>query len=109
MLGRFKNQARHYHDDNKSNSLKLEQDKESLEITISKERIERPAISKDDIKWWVSQFGVMNLDDCDAVTRLIDTFLNCIYVYDDKMLVILNYKDCEFCVSLDEVNETINN
>ena len=31
--------------------------------------------------------------------KLIDIFLKAVYVYNDKMLIILNYKDSEFYVS----------
>lgn len=91
----------------KATLLQLEQDKESIEIIIAKEYCERPVISKEIIHDWLSQFGVVYLDDSDAVTRLIEPFLNSVYVYDDKMLVILNYKDGEFCVDFDEVKEAV--
>ena len=34
-------------------------------------------------------------------------FLNSIYVYDDKMLIVLNYKDGEICVTFDEVMQAL--
>ena len=38
---------------------------------------------------------------------MIDVFLNSVHVYNDKMLIILNYKDGEICVSFDEINEVM--
>ena len=74
---------------------------------IAKESIERPVITRELIHHWISQFGVVNLDDSEAVTRLINVFVNSVYAYNDKMLVILNYKDGEHCVTFDEVNDTL--
>ena len=83
---------------------KLEQDKETLEISIAKERIERPVISKEQIMFWLSKLGATNLDDADEVQRLIDVFVSGVYVYDDKMVVTFNYEDGEKFVTFDEVN-----
>ena len=92
----------------KETLLKLEQDKESLEINIAKEQIERPVLSKEHIRHWISKFGTSNLHDTKHKQNLVDVFLNSVYVYDDKMLVILNYKDGEICVTFDEIKEAIN-
>ena len=89
----------------KETLLQLEQDKENIGISIAKERIERPIISKEQIKNWILKFGKTNLDDDEHKQQLIDVFLNSVYVYDDKMLIILNYKDGEICVPFDEIKE----
>ena len=36
---------------------------------------------------------------------MIDTFVNSIYVYDDKMLITFNYRDGERCIDADEIRE----
>ena len=87
----------------KETLLSLEQEKESLEISIAKERIERPVLSKEQIKFWICKFSKTNLDDPEQKQRMVDVFLNSVYVYDDKMLVILNYKNGEICVTYDEI------
>jgi hypothetical protein len=81
----------------------LEQDKEALEIEIAKERIERPILSKEEMKCWLDRFRLTPIDE----QKLIDVFLKFVYVYNDKMLVVLNYKDGEFCVSFDEIKEML--
>ena len=90
----------------KETLIKLEQDKESIEISIAKERIERPVLSKEQIKFWICKFGTTNLDDIEQKQRLIDVFLNSVYVYDDKMLVVLNYKDGEKTITITEITES---
>ena len=91
----------------KETLVKLEQDKKNYEISIAKERIERPVLSKEQLKFWICKFSATNLDDIEQKQRLIDVFLNSVYVYDDKMLIILNYKDGEICVTFYEVKETL--
>ena len=91
----------------KDTLLKLEQEKESLEISIAKERIERPIISREQIKCFICKFRLTNLDNEEQKQRLIDVFLNSVHVYNDKMLIVLNYKDGEICVTFDEINEML--
>ena len=91
----------------KETLLKLEQDKENFEISIAKERIERPVLSKNQIKFWICKFGATNLDDADEKQRLINVFVNSVYVYHDKFVVTFNYEDGDKCVTFDEVNEML--
>jgi len=88
-------------------SLKYKLQLEKFTSSIAKEKIERPVLSKEQIKFWICKFGTTNLDDMEQKQRLIDVFLNSVYVYDDKMLVILNYKDGEICVTFDEIREAV--
>lgn len=37
---------------------------------------------------------------------MIDSFVNAVYLFDNKMLIIYNYKDGSETVSLDEVNSS---
>ena len=87
----------------KETLVELEQDKENLEIKIAQAKIERPVLSQEKIKHWLCKFRVIDLDDTAQKQRLIDVFLNSVYVYDDKMLIVLNYKDGEICVPFDEI------
>ena len=65
-------------------------------------------LSREQIKFWISKFNKTNLDDYEQKKRLINVFLNSVYVYDDKMLIALNYKDGEICIDFDEVKEAVN-
>jgi DNA invertase Pin-like site-specific DNA recombinase len=89
----------------KETLLKLEQDKGELEVNIAKERIERPVLSREQIKFGLCRFSTTNLDDSEQKQRLIEVFVNSIYVYDDKFVITFNYNDGDKCVTFDEVNE----
>jgi len=84
----------------KSTLERLEEEQETLEIAIAKEQIERPIISKEQIKYWLDRFSKTDITDIEQKQRLIDVFVNAVYVYDDKMVIVFNYKDGEKCVDL---------
>jgi len=89
----------------KSTLERLEQEQETLEIAIAQEKIERPIISKEQIKFWLNKFSKTDITDAEQKQRLVDIFVNSVYVYDDKMVIVFNYKDGEKCVSYDEVTK----
>ncbi|GHV44632.1 recombinase RecD [Clostridia bacterium] len=91
----------------KETLLKLEQEKETLEISIAKEKIERPILSKNDVKYWIYRFRATNIDDTAQKQQLIHLFINSIHVYDDKLVVLFNYKDGDRAVTFDEINKTL--
>jgi DNA invertase Pin-like site-specific DNA recombinase len=91
----------------KETLMQLEQDKENLTQSIVTTRIERPVLSKEQIRHWICRFKGSNPDDPEQKQRLIETFLRSVYVYDDKMLIVLKYKDGEICVTFDEVQSVM--
>ena len=91
----------------KETLLKLEQDKEEQEISIAKARIERPVFTKEQIKFWLCKFRLTDPNDTNQRQQLINTYLHGIHVYDDKLLIVLNYKDGEICVTFDEIQEAL--
>ena len=88
---------------------RLEDEQEHIEIEIAKEQIVRPVISREQIEAWIMNFAKTDLKSEKQKQRLIDIFINSVHVYDDKIIVLLNYKDGERCVRLDTLNEDIKN
>lgn len=86
---------------------KLEQEQEILEIAIAQEQIERPIISKEQIEFWIMKFNKTNFTNFVQKQRLIDIFVNSVHVYDDKMVVMFNYKDGEKCLNFEELSEAL--
>jgi len=85
----------------------LEEEKSALEISIAKENIERPILSKEQIKHWICKFNMINLDNIEHKMQFIRCFVNSVHVYDDKMVITFNYKDNDKAVTFDEVNEML--
>ena len=54
------------------------------------------------------KFRHTDLEDEQQKQKLIDVFVNSIYVYDDKMVIFFNYKDGEKLIDFESVKEKTN-
>lgn len=90
----------------KQRLIELEAQKETLEKSIVKEQLEHPLLSKEQILAYLYQFKKFNHNDTESKQRLIDCFVNAVYVYDDKIVLTFNYKHGTKTVSLAEVNSS---
>ena len=80
----------------------LERQKSELEISILEEQIERPILTQIQIKFAIEKFRELDLRQDEDKKRLIDCFINAIYLYDDKITFVFNYKDGTKTVLLSE-------
>ena len=71
----------------------LEDERRSIKASISKALIERPIYTKEQLVSWISHFKYGDINDKRFQKEVIDTFLNSIFVYDDKLILYYNYKD----------------
>ena len=86
---------------------RLEEEQERIEIEIAKEQIVRPIIPREHIEAWIMNFAKTDLKSQEQKQRIIDIFVNSVHVYDDKIVVLFNYKDGEKCIHLDDVKLNI--
>lgn len=86
---------------------RLEEEQQRIEAEITREQIARPIISRDFIEAWIMAFAKSNLKNQEQKQRLIDIFVNCVYVYDDKIVVMFNYKDGERAIMLEDVEKAM--
>ena len=91
----------------KSALEELEREKETLALSIAREKIERPVIGKEEISFRLVQYADIDVDDPEQRQGLITFFLNSVFVYDDKLVVSLNYKDGDKCIKFDETKEML--
>lgn len=82
----------------------LEESKSSLEVQILQEEIRKPVLTRQQILFWLHRFRKMDISNLEHRQRLIDTFVNAIYVYEDKIILTFNYKEGTKTISLDEIN-----
>jgi hypothetical protein len=83
----------------------LEAEQENLQISITTESIKRPILDKEQIKFWIMKFAKTDVTNENERQKLIDVFVNSVYVYDDKMIITFNYKDGEKIVDLSQVSK----
>ena len=82
----------------------LEQSKKDTEIAILQESITKPALTKDDIRFWICKWRDIDIKNEKQCKKLIDIFVNVVYDCDDEWLILLNHRDGQIRVTLDEVN-----
>lgn len=87
----------------------LETAKEQLQISILKEEMQKPLLTREQVVFWISRFKKGNIFDPAFRSKLIDAFVNSIYLYDDKMVLTYNYKDGTKTVTLSQVKEAFVN
>lgn len=92
-------------DTTKERFAALEKEKKELEITILQEKIKKPFLTKEQIRFGIEKFGKLDISTKEGKQRLIDGFINAIYVYDDKITFTFNYKDGTRTVMLSELSD----
>lgn len=81
----------------------LEETKSRLEVSILQEEIQKPLLTREQVVFWLYRFRKTDVTDQDQRQRLIDSFINAVYLYEDKVLLIFNYKDGSRTVTLDDI------
>ena len=71
----------------------LEETKRELEARIAEEKLAKPKIKEEFIRFWLMRFRKLDMTQQEQRQALVDTFINAIYLYDDKVLITFNYKE----------------
>ena len=71
----------------------LEETKRELEARIAEEKLAKPKIKEEFIRFWLMRFRKLDMTQPEQWQALVDTFINAIYLYDDKVLITFNYKE----------------
>ncbi|MBE6778941.1 MAG: hypothetical protein E7541_06095 [Ruminococcaceae bacterium] len=69
--------------------------------------MKKPTITKEGLVLWLKHIQSMSLETKEHKQRLIDIFVNAVYLYDDKLVITFNYKEASKTVTLKEVNGSI--
>ena len=73
----------------------LEDAKKQTELHILQEQLQNPIIPREDITSWIYKFRELNMKSIKARRLLIDSFVNSVILYEDRILIVFNYKDGE--------------
>ena len=82
----------------------LEQQREALETSILPELIENPSITREQILCSFDQFRHGDPEDIVFQEKVIDCFVNSIYLFDDRIVVNFNYQEGGRPIPLEEVH-----
>jgi len=85
----------------------LETQRDSLKAGILQLQLERRKFTKEEIVEWISKYKYGNINDLDYRKEIIDTFVNSVFVYDDKLVLTYNYKDGSQTLTLQEIESVL--
>ena len=82
---------------------KLEKSKEDIEILITKEKISKPILPRECIRYWLYELRKLNINSLEARKCLINIFVNSVVVYKDKIELVFNYREGTETVPFDRL------
>ena len=85
----------------------LEATKEELETKIACEKLAKPKVSAEFMTFWLHRFRKLDVRQKSHRKMLIDTFVNAIFLYDDKMVITFNYKDGADTITFDDLKAAL--
>ena len=84
----------------------LEHQKSELSVQIIKEEMQKPLLTKEQIVFWLYRFRKLDTKKLEHRRRLIDSFVNSIYLFDDRLEFNMNYKDGTKVITFGEVMDS---
>ena len=85
----------------------LEATRDDLENKIACEKLAKPRISEEFLTFWLQRFRKLDVKQKAHRKMLIDTFVNAIFLYDDKMEITYNYHEGTTMVTFEDLQKTI--
>ena len=71
----------------------LEDQRKELQARIAEERLAKPKMKEEFVRFWLLRFRKLDMTQPEQRQAMVDTFINAIYLYDDKVLITFNYKE----------------
>ena len=84
----------------------LEAEKSDLEQRIIENQMQNPVLTREQIEFFLHHFRKTDITDENERQRLIDSFVNAVYLYDDKIILTFNYKDSTTTISLNDIKSS---
>ena len=77
-------------------------------VHLLQEKIKKPFLTKEQIRFGIEKFKKLDISTQEGKQRLIDGFINSIYLFDDKLSITFNFKDGSRTVSFSEIEAAKN-
>lgn len=85
----------------------LEARKEEILVNIQTAELQKPKLTREQMAAWFEQFRHGDPANREFQKRLIDTFVNAVYVFDDKLVLTYNYQHGTQTISLEEIESAL--
>lgn len=84
----------------------LEQEQKGLKEVIANEQLKSPIYTQEHFKMALHNFRKVDVSTQDGKRKIIDTFINSIFVYDDNIKIIYNANGREEVIKLEELESS---
>lgn len=79
----------------KQRLMDAEEQKKAIEVRIAKEEIQKPPVTQEQIEFFLRDMKNKIYGAEERTEKIIDTFVNAVYLYDDKLIITYNLRDGE--------------
>lgn len=84
----------------------LEEEKKGIEDSVAKEQLTAPVFTKEHFIMALHNFRKIDVTKQDGKRKIIDAFINSIYLYDDYMKIVYNANGKEEVVALEDLESS---
>ncbi len=85
----------------------LEYKRKEIEPEIAKESICRPLLTEEEVRFWFERLKELDIKELEHRKRLNDTFVNSVFVYDDRLPINCNYPNTSKVVRFSDIETTL--
>ena len=98
-----------FNDTTRNRMDELEEQKKQIQAALERSKLrEGLQLTRDHILFFLERFREMDIESPDAQKQLINTFINAIFVYDDKITITYNYTaDDSRTITLQEIEKEV--
>lgn len=75
-----------------------------LEEQIEEENFKCPQLTREQLTFWFERMAKYDITKKEHRQRLIDTFINAVFLYDDRILITFNHQNGQKTISVEEAN-----
>ena len=94
-----------FNESTKERMNELEEQKKDLRVALAAAKLKEDlGLKKEHIVFFLHQFAGMDYSDIACQKRLIKTFVNSVFVYDDKVVLTFNYSGDRRTITLKEID-----
>ena len=81
----------------------LEKQRDDLKIAILQAELQKPKYTKEQIVSWIGQFKYGDVNSHEYQKRIIDSFVNFLHLFDDRLVITHNFKGGTETITLKDI------
>ena len=85
----------------------LEATRDELENKIAVEKLAKPRITEEQLRFFLDRFRKLDVRQLSHRRMLIDTFINAVFLYDDKLVLTYNFREGTETITFDDLKNKL--